>query len=106
MGAIQLGPDPINSRPWWEDYVARHWDANDGSSQTRHFMDRLVANLPAAEAAHLRANALDVLDWGCAFGEGVDRLAREFPRCRVAGLDFAQAAVAEARRRYPVNEFI
>lgn len=103
---MQQDAAPMNSREWWESYFAGQWDANNGTAQTRHFMDRLLARLPAAEASYLRSRSLDVLDWGCAFGEGVDRLAREFPRCRVSGLDFAAAAVEEARRRYPHNEFI
>ncbi len=106
---MEHAAEHMNSRSWWEDYFASRWDANGGTGQTRHFMDRLIANLPAAETAYLRsarAKPLDVLDWGCAFGEGVRRLAAEFPRARVAGLDFAATAIAEARRRYPGQEFI
>jgi glycosyltransferase involved in cell wall biosynthesis/2-polyprenyl-3-methyl-5-hydroxy-6-metoxy-1,4-benzoquinol methylase len=33
-------------------------------------------------------------------------LAREFPRCRVSGLDFSREAVAIARRNHPAYEFL
>jgi 2-polyprenyl-3-methyl-5-hydroxy-6-metoxy-1,4-benzoquinol methylase/glycosyltransferase involved in cell wall biosynthesis len=96
----------INSRAWWEEYFRRSWDANRGTEQTRHFMERLVASLPEAEAAYLSERPVRILDWGCAFGEGVRVLGERFPRAQVAGLDFASAAVEEARRRHPQHEFI
>lgn len=96
----------MNSRDWWEDYFASDWDANHGSQQTRHFMERLVHNLPVAVLAHLATRPLDILDWGCAFGQGVEILARSFPRSKVTGLDFAERAIEEARQRYPKQEFL
>jgi GT2 family glycosyltransferase/2-polyprenyl-3-methyl-5-hydroxy-6-metoxy-1,4-benzoquinol methylase len=69
-------------------------------------MERLLAELPTPEKDYLRSNAVSILDWGCAFGEGVELLARAFPQCRVVGLDFAARAVEEARRRHPNREFL
>ncbi|HWN98037.1 MAG TPA: glycosyltransferase, partial [Blastocatellia bacterium] len=97
---------PINSRSWWEEYFAKEWDAHGGSDQTRHFMERLIAELPAPEKDYLRSQPVRVLDWGCAFGEGVEVLAEAFPGCRVTGLDFASRAIEQARLRYPNREFI
>jgi len=96
----------VNSREWWEQYFANEWDAAGGSEQTRHFMQRIVAALESPELAFLRTPGLTVLDWGCAFGEGVAVLGGMFPESRVTGLDFSGRAVAEARRRYPEYEFI
>ncbi len=96
---------PVNSRPWWEDYFANQWDADNGRGQTTYFMQRLVENLPPAEHEYLASRETSILDWGCAFGDGVEVLAEAFPRCRVAGLDFAERAVAEARRCFPQHEF-
>ncbi len=96
----------VNSREWWDWYFSENWDANDGGGQTRHFMERLVANLPAAERDYLRHEARRILDWGCAFGEGVSTLASAFPRCQVVGLDFSHKALNEARRRFPRSEFV
>jgi len=96
---------PVNSRPWWEDYFAAQWDANNGRGQTKYFMQRLVENLPPAEREYLVSREASILDWGCAFGEGVEVLAEAFPRCRVLGMDFAERAVAEARRCFPQHEF-
>jgi GT2 family glycosyltransferase/2-polyprenyl-3-methyl-5-hydroxy-6-metoxy-1,4-benzoquinol methylase len=96
----------INSREWWQEYFVENWEAHGGGEQTRHFMERLVAELPAPEQQFLRSKAVTILDWGCAFGEGVEVLGEAFPQSRVVGLDFAPNAVAEARRRHPQHEFI
>ncbi len=95
----------VNTPEWWQHYLAEHWDANDGAGQTRHFMQRLVAELPEAEREWLAEGSPRVLDWGCAHGEGVAEFGRAFPNARVAGLDIAAGAVAEARRRHPGHEF-
>src|SRR3989442_15677643 len=90
---------PVNSREWWEDYFLYGWDANNGSSQTRHFMQCLIDNLPGPELLSLRSDSVSVLDWGCAFGEGVKLLKETFPQSEVVGMDFASSAVEEAQRR-------
>ncbi|HYO98978.1 MAG TPA: glycosyltransferase [Pyrinomonadaceae bacterium] len=96
----------INSREWWQEYFVEHWEAHGGDDQTRHFMARLLAELDAPEKQFLRSQALTILDWGCAFGEGVEALGEASPQSRIVGLDFAPNAVEEARRRYPNHEFI
>ncbi|MEO6595655.1 MAG: class I SAM-dependent methyltransferase, partial [Planctomycetota bacterium] len=96
----------INSPEWWEEYFRTQWDANGGAAQTRHFMQRLIAELPPIDAAYLRGGGLSILDWGCAMGEGVDELAAAFPGSRVWGMDAATTAIEEARRRFPRHEFV
>jgi glycosyltransferase involved in cell wall biosynthesis/2-polyprenyl-3-methyl-5-hydroxy-6-metoxy-1,4-benzoquinol methylase len=95
-----------NSRDWWEQYFETTWEENGGPAQTRYFMELLLATLPALEREYLHTHELDILDWGCAFGDGVETLAQAFPRCRVTGLDFSERAVREARGRYPDREFL
>jgi glycosyltransferase involved in cell wall biosynthesis/2-polyprenyl-3-methyl-5-hydroxy-6-metoxy-1,4-benzoquinol methylase len=96
---------PVNSPEWWDDYFAHHWEANGGTLQTRHFMERLVANLPLEIIALMGRRPLKILDWGCAFGEGVDVLAHAFPGAQVIGLDLSPVAIQEAKRRHPAYEF-
>src|SRR5436853_3169851 len=97
---------PVNSREWWEEYFASEWEANEGSEQTRHFMERLISELPESEVAYLRSTQARILDWGCAFGEGVDALQKAFPKCQVIGRDRSSAALREAKARFPANEFL
>jgi O-antigen biosynthesis protein len=104
----QAPPAVVNSRAWWEENFRLNWDVNHGSAQTAHFMDRLVAGLVRLdrEFQYLSTHPLEVLDWGCAFGQGAQRLSEAFPSCRVTGLDFAEEAVRTARLRYPAVEFL
>ncbi|MGD9645391.1 MAG: methyltransferase domain-containing protein [Pirellulales bacterium] len=99
-------PGAINSQPWWEEYFATTWDGNCGRTQTTRFMECVVANLPAMLRDDLQARRRTILDWGCAFGDGVRVLSQAFPTCHVAGLDFAQRAINECRKAYPQYEFI
>lgn len=97
---------PINSREWWEAYFAHDWEALGGPEQSRHFMEALLGHLPASIANFLQTQPNEILDWGCAQGEGVAALAQAFPLARVAGLDFSERAIQVARRRFSHHEFI
>ncbi len=96
----------INSRAWWDDNFSSAWESNSGREQTRHFMERFIANLPEPETEFLQTTIATVLDWGCALGDGTNVLAQAFPTCRVTGLDFSQVAVEKARLAFPHLEFI
>lgn len=96
----------MNSLDWWNDYFAKHWSANNGSAQTAHFMARLISGLPDPERMHFNEPGREILDWGCAFGEGTSLLARVFPLARVCGLDFSENAIDEARKRHPGVEYL
>src|SRR5260370_2511130 len=69
-------------------------------------METLRSNLPQREKAYLAGDSLTILDWGCAFGEGVAALARAFPRSRVAGLAFSRTAIGQASVRNTEHEYI
>jgi GT2 family glycosyltransferase/glycosyltransferase involved in cell wall biosynthesis/SAM-dependent methyltransferase len=96
----------MNSRAFWEQYFAEEWDENDGGGQTRHFMRQLLGHLPDAILDWLVERPLDVLDWGCAYGEGAALLAQALPDATVRGLDFSLTAIEEARRRHAGVEFV
>lgn len=99
-------PYPVNSRDWWEWYFSGQWDLYDGRAQTRYFMRSVIDNLPAPERDWLSSHACSILDWGCAYGDGVDLLSSSFPRATVTGLDFSERAIEEARRRYLQCRFV
>lgn len=96
----------VNSREWWDDYFRRHWDSYNGSGQTRHFMERLLENLPGEVLTYLNSEPRQILDWGCAQGQGVETLQRAFPNSPVAGLDCSAAALETARTLFPNGEWI
>jgi SAM-dependent methyltransferase len=86
--------------------LTERWDASGGSEQTRYFMETLLSHLPEHERAYLNAAPRTILDWGCAFGEGVATLARVFPRSRVTGLDFSKTAIDQACIRNAGHDYI
>lgn len=105
-GAWMSADPPVNSLAWWDKYFGANWDANDGGGQTRHFMERLVASLPPAVLTDLNRPGSEVLDWGCAQGQGVAVLQHAAPAARIAGLDCSDVALAVARRILPQHEWI
>ncbi|WP_322799223.1 Gfo/Idh/MocA family oxidoreductase [Thermoflexus sp.] len=102
---LPLLASPVNSRERWDEYFANYWEKRGGSMQT-HYMELILRHIPTPESVYLRSKSLNILNWGCAFGEGVNLLATFAPHSRVVGLDFAPKAIEEARRRYPHLEFI
>ncbi|MAU08591.1 MAG: hypothetical protein CL607_02125 [Anaerolineaceae bacterium] len=96
----------MNSEEWWNDYFREHWDQNNGPQQTHHFMLRLLEQLAAPEVYLLNRAGTTVLDWGCAYGQGTDLIARAFKEADVHGLDFAQEATETASEWYPSLDFI
>jgi SAM-dependent methyltransferase len=99
-------PYPLNSREWWDEYFSDQWDAHGGSAQTAYFMKLMISALPQPEASYLNSSALRILDWGCAFGEGLPALAEAFPNCEIVGQDFSLRAVQEAGRRNPGFSYV
>ena len=95
----------LNSKAWWNEMFGSAWESNSGREQTRHFMERLIANLPEPELEFLRTVGVSILDWGCALGDGVDVLAHAFPDSKLVGLDFSRIAVEKARLTFPHLEF-
>jgi trans-aconitate methyltransferase len=96
----------INTRQYWERYFENQWADHDGPAQSRHFMAQLVSHLPAPEIDWLVRQRPSVMDWGCATGDGTALLAALLPEATVNGTDFAESAIAAARRRYPDIELI
>ncbi|GAI20264.1 unnamed protein product, partial [marine sediment metagenome] len=37
------------SQEWWENYFAEQWETNEGSKQTIHFMESIVAKFPVTK---------------------------------------------------------
>jgi SAM-dependent methyltransferase len=96
----------VNSRDWWDWYFSGQWDLYDGRAQTRYFMQLVIDHLPEAEREWLRTSPRSVLDWGCAYGDGVDLLNRNFPVAVITGADFSVPAIQEAKKQYPHLNFL
>jgi 2-polyprenyl-3-methyl-5-hydroxy-6-metoxy-1,4-benzoquinol methylase/glycosyltransferase involved in cell wall biosynthesis len=67
---------------------------------------RVLSCLPPEVLSYLGEHPAYVLHFGCGSGAGTDLLARRFPRCAAAGLEFSAAAVCRARQRWPAGDFL
>lgn len=90
----------INTRDWWEKLFEHDWEhvGINGPAQTRYFMRMLIHHLRIVPAGN-------ILDYGCALGQGVHELALAFPDCKVEGYDYAATAIRQARALYPQYTF-
>lgn len=91
----------INSKEYWDHRFETNWVEFGGRSQTNDFMKLLINELP--ESVNL--SGMTILDWGCALGDGVDVLAKEYPSSEVSGLDFSEVAIKKALETFPMNDF-
>lgn len=97
--------DQINSKSYWDMRFNKNWESCDGPWQTRFFYQVAVSNLPAWLIFQMKSQALTLVDWGCAQGDGVDVWASHLHAGRVAGVDFSAVAVQQAAARYPAIQF-
>jgi ubiquinone/menaquinone biosynthesis C-methylase UbiE len=76
------------------DAIAGEWDTMRDPAHLAPYEAALTAVDPAPARA---------LDLGTGTGQGAFAIARRFPRTEVVGVDLAEAMLAEARRKIPVE---
>jgi SAM-dependent methyltransferase len=97
---------PINSRQYWDNrFSSGSWDEWHGQQQTQFFMQLLISYLPLEVFKDIYQNALSLIDFGCAKGQGCLELYKSFPSSEITGLDFSSEAIHQARLLYPTLNF-
>lgn len=90
----------INSKNWWNDYFTHHWEKNNGCQQSAVFMQALIKAIPEQEKRWIEKQARNLVDWGCALGDGLPLLDSCFkPECLV-GIDFSVVSLNKARVKF------
>ena len=92
----------LNTLDWWEEYFeSGDWASKGGSQQTIDHMNHVLKVL-----ADHNIDIVDkeVLDVGCALGEGTQILYEA--GASAMGADFSLTAIQECRTRYPYCGFI
>jgi hypothetical protein len=84
----------VNSRQFWESYMASDWDANSGRQQTRLFAKYFL------DAVTLPADAKTLLDVSCAKGDAIPEFHARYPNLQLFGADISEVAIEEARRSF------
>ncbi len=96
----------INSDLYWNTRFAENWESSQGPTQSRFFSKIAIENLPRWLLEKIRRDSLSFADWGCAQGDGTDVWASYIPAQQIAGIDFSDVAISQARIRYPAIEFL
>jgi glycosyltransferase involved in cell wall biosynthesis len=89
----------LNSESYWNQRFAQGWATDGGPEQTRYFAETTLTALPEWLLDAVRDDGLDVVDWGCAEGDGVQAWADRIGASKVSGVDFSQVAIETARSR-------
>jgi len=77
----------INSQKWWDNEFEVNWTVGiDGRIQTKYFANMFLNTIPF----EMKGN---VLDWGCALGQGLEAIQHKFPKCKMFGYDFSKIAI-------------
>lgn len=92
----------INTQEYWENrFQTGDWDMNEGEEQSTFFAKVAEEAFPGWLKSDLQKNEWEVIDYGCAEGDGTAYLARLYPSCRFLGIDFSENAVRIARNKFP-----
>lgn len=103
-GGSPIEPE-LNSREYWEQRFGGSWHEHNGPRRTLFYAQLLHDHLPGWVLEDIRQKQMDVCDWGCAEGEAVGYFGQLMPANRVVGVDFAETAIAMARKKFPKHEF-
>lgn len=95
----------INSQPYWDTRFSSDWESLNGPAQSRGFAWLALQEIPEWLLRTIRQDALTVVDWGCAQGEGTNVWASYVPAANLFGVDFSPAAIEKAKEKYPNISF-
>lgn len=97
----------VNSKEYWENRFSENdWNKYEGDKQSKFFSQVAVNAFPEWFKEELHQNQWDILDVGCAEGDGTAVLARNFPSCHIVGMDFSDFAIQRAKAKVPNCDFI
>lgn len=92
---------PINSEEYWENrYSSGDWEVNKGREQTAYFYRLLLRMMPQWAKNDILQKKYDLVDFGCAEGQGVPILAAQLGT-NIKGVDFSSQAISYASQSYP-----
>lgn len=95
----------VNSQEYWEErFESKNWNLNRGQEQTQYFYTIMTKLLPQWLITDIKLNQLKVFDFGCAEGQGMPLLTEKLGN-NIIGVDFAPAAIENARAIYPQYHF-
>lgn len=91
----------INSKDYWNHRFETDWDEYGGKNQTIFFANILCNMLPEWLINEINEHSYSICDLGCADGDAIPIWSDMFKHSDVCGEDFAESAIANARKKYP-----
>ncbi len=101
-----MNSNEINTQRYWDGRFNEDWEHFDGPAQSRFFSNIAIQNIPDWLLNEIKRKKLTVADWGCAQGDGTSIWSEHIASFQIAGIDFSEAAVQIARKRYPDINFL
>ncbi|WP_293749554.1 glycosyltransferase [Limnohabitans sp. Rim8] len=98
--------DEINTQRYWDGRFNEDWEQFDGPAQSRFFSTIALQNIPDWLLNEAKGNKLTIADWGCAQGDGTSVWADYVASIQITGIDFSEAAIQIAKKRYPDIKFL
>jgi len=96
----------INSKEYWNYRFETDWNEFGGDNQTIFFANTLCNMLPKWFVDEVMSNKYSVCDLGCAHGDALPIWNNLFGNVSVCGEDFSEAAISDARKKYPEFMFL
>lgn len=99
----------INTIEYWDKRFESingktDWELCNGNKQSKNFMQSMINNLPTKNLNELKT--ANILDFGCALGDGANYLYQRFKKATVTGYDFSKNAINICLKKYPDIYFI
>lgn len=95
----------VNSLEYWEKRFSTDWKDFSGKEQTEYFATILGDMLPEWFIHEVKHHKYSICDIGCAEGDSLKIHKRTFITSEIAGEDFSEKAIEEAKKRYPEFNF-
>lgn len=96
------------SKQWWNNEFKKgcNWeDGIDGNIQTKLFSDMVFGLINPTIKKDIANLDNSFVDFGCAYGQGLEMLFRLNQTIEAVGVDFSDLAVTQAKINYPNNDF-
>ncbi len=84
----------INSKGYWETRFLKNWNKR-GRIQTTEYAKANIQHVSIS-----RDFSGTITDFGCALGDAVPVYSKAFPKAKITGIDFSDAAIKECKKKY------
>lgn len=97
----------LNSKQYWNTrFSTKNWQELNGEYQTIDNTNASIEVLPEYIKNEIKKCKMSWVEFGCALGDGVNILSKEFEECNITGVDIAEEGISIAKDKFPHLAFI